>query len=159
MRRRARAIGVVVAFCTGGVLVGCGDDDTGPALFPMDYAATYTEVRNCRQSGDHDLNTVRVLADPIAMAAYSDRSVPFPEGATVLKEEYDFGDTTCTGPIKQFTVMQKLPVGSAPDLLDWHWQRVDADFVVVGDNTPRCPACHQSCGVPPDGYDGTCTVP
>lgn len=139
---------------------GCGDDDVGLApVFPADYEDTYTEVRDCRQSGDHDLNVVRVLADPIALAAYADRTQPFPIGATVIKEEYAFGDVDCTGPITQWTVMQKLEVGTAPDMLDWRWQRVDASRNVIEEDTPRCWGCHTTCGVPPDGHDGTCTVP
>ena len=152
---RSVLLGVVL------LAAGCGDDTMpGPdPVFPADYDMTYTEVRDCRQSGDHDLNIVRVLADPTALAAYEDRSEPFPEGAVVIKEEYEFGDIDCTGPIKQWTAMEKLPVGSAPDMLDWRWQRVDADGIVVAEDTPRCAGCHSVCGMPPDGYDGTCTVP
>lgn len=140
------------------VLIGsCGP--SAEPLFPEDYEATYTEVRDCRQSGDHDLHVIRVLADPVAVAAYAERSELFPEGATLVKEEYDFGDFDCTGPIVQWTVMRKLAVGSAPLDLDWEWQTVDANRVVTEDNPERCANCHQGCGVPPDGFDGTCTVP
>ena len=139
-------------------MVACKEDMPPEPVFPADYASTYTEVRDCRQSGDHDLNVVRVLADPVALAAYSDRMEPFPEGATVIKEEYDFGDADCAGPIKQWTVMQKLAEGSDPSNLDWYWERVDADRAVVEEQPPRCAACHQGCA-PPEGYDGTCTVP
>jgi len=155
---RARLLGLVAGLCACGVVIGCGDD-APPSILPVDYRATYTEVRNCRQSGDHDLHMVRVLADPAAIAAYSDRTTAFPEGATVMKEEYEFGDSDCTGPIEQFTVMQKLLFGADPANLDWHWQRIDTGFNVVAENDPRCAACHVRCGVPPDGYDGTCTLP
>jgi hypothetical protein len=139
---------------------GCPNDDMGPEPFlPEDYAATYTEVRDCRQSGDHDLHVVRVLADPVALAAYADRSEPFPAGAIVVKEEYGFGDVDCSGSIEQWTVMEKLEVGSDPENLDWLWQTIDADRTVKNENEPRCAICHTICGVPPDGYDGTCTVP
>jgi hypothetical protein len=142
------------------VLLACGDD-TAPVepLFPANYADTYTEVRDCRQSGDHDLNIVRILADPAALAAYSDRMDAFPPGAIVLKEEYEFGDVDCEGPIRQWTAMEKLEVGADATNLDWFWQRVDADRRVATQNDPRCASCHRGCGVPPDGYDGTCTVP
>src|SRR5690348_5143363 len=78
--------------------------DPGPktgivALFPADYSASYVEVRDCRKSGDHDLDFVRVLADPTALGPYEDRASPFEDGAVVLKEQYDFGDDLCTGPI------------------------------------------------------------
>jgi hypothetical protein len=143
-------------------LAGCpGDDgDDGPAPdFPADYASSYVEVRNCRGSGDHDLNTIRILADPAARAAYEGRAVPFPAGAVVLKEEYGFGDTTCSGEIVQWTVMRKLDEGSSPETLGWAWQKVDAERRVVSEDEPRCIGCHQGCGVGPDGYDWTCAVP
>ncbi|HWB76047.1 MAG TPA: cytochrome P460 family protein [Nannocystaceae bacterium] len=143
-------------------LVGCpgDDDDDGPApLFPDDYDATYVEVRNCRTSGDHDLKNVRILADPAALAPYRDRNAPFPVGAIVLKEEYDFGDLDCTGDITQWTVMQRLMTGSSPDTLDWTWEKVDLDRKVLEPNATRCIACHTGCGVAPDGYEGTCAVP
>lgn len=139
------------------LLSGCPGPEVEPA-FPEDYQGTYVEVRDCRQSGDHDLHMIRVLADPVALAAYSDRTTPFPAGATILKEEYDFGDTDCAGPIVRWTVMEKLELGASPLDLDWYWQTVDADRVVTEDNPERCANCHQGC-VPPDGYDGTCTVP
>ena len=146
---------LLVAACAA--LSGCpvGSDP----LFPEDYASTYTEVRDCRQSGDHDLHMVRVLADDVALAAYADRSTPFPAGATVVKEEYEFGDLDCSGPIAQWTVMQKLEIGGAPRELDWVWQTVDREGAVADQDPRRCVNCHQGCGVPPDGYDGTCTVP
>ncbi len=76
----------------------------------------------------------------------------------MLKEEYDFGDLTCAGDITQWTVMRKLADGSAPDTLDWDWQRVDSTRRIRGRPT-RCARCHTGCGVAPDGYDGTCSVP
>jgi hypothetical protein len=144
----------------GAVTAGCPNPDpTGP-VFPEDYASTYTEVRNCRQSGDHDLHRVRVLADPAALAVYRDRTGDFPPGAVVLKEEYDFGDMDCTGQIIAWTAMEKLEAGMDPDLLDWSWQQVlgPGRRVVNIDPYPECASCHEDC-VPPDGYDFTCTVP
>lgn len=144
-------------------LTGCpsddADDEGAEPDFPADYADSYTEVRNCRPSGDHDLNTIRILADPSALGPYQERLDPFPVGAVVLKEEYDFGDATCSGPIKQWTVMRKLEPGSSPDTLDWAWQRVDLERRVVEEDVPKCIGCHQGCGVAPDGYDWTCAVP
>lgn len=139
----------------------CADDDGGPPgpAFPDDYLATYTEVRDCRQSGEHDLNRIRVLAGPEALDAYVNRDQPFPVGSVVLKEEFDFADADCTGPIKQWTVMQKLATDSAPDELDWYWQRVDPERNVLGENTPRCWGCHALCTPDMGGYDFTCTVP
>lgn len=138
---------------------GCADDaPTGPA-FPADYEATYTEVRDCRQSGEHDLNRVRILADADAVDAYVNRDRPFPTGAVVLKEEYDFADTDCSGGITQWTVMQRLNDDSSPTRLDWFWQRVDSERNVIGEDTPTCYGCHSLCTPQMGGYEGTCTVP
>lgn len=136
------------------------DDDAGVEPdFPADYLDSYVEVRNCRGSGDHDLNNIRILASPSALAPYQDRVEPFPEDAVVLKEEYDFGDLTCEGPIKQWTVMRRLADDSSPDTLDWAWQRVDLSRKVVDEDAARCINCHSGCGVAPDGYDWTCAMP
>jgi hypothetical protein len=127
-------------------------------LFPADYAASYVEVRDCRKSGDHELAFVRVLADEAALGPYQDRDGDFPEGAVLLKEQYDFGDATCSGPIGEFTLMAKR--ASATDRLGWEWQRVGADRRVVESNGSRCVTCHARCtGAPEIGYDFTCTEP
>lgn len=154
-----------VLILTLGLATACpGDDDGGGSdgpepLFPDDYAASYTEVRNCRGSGDHDLNNIRILVDPSGLAPYENRTDPFPVGAIVLKEEYDFGDIACAGEVVQWTVMQRLPAGSSPSTLDWTWQKVDPDRIVLTEDEPRCIGCHQGCGVEPDGYAGTCAMP
>lgn len=137
------------------VLVGACTDDPEPK-FPASYAATYTEVRNCRSSSDHDLHRIRVLADPEALGPYMTRTSPFPVGSVVLKAEYDFADVTCSGEPVEWTVMQKL---ATPEDLGWVWQRVAADRSVTTENDPLCITCHTSCGVSPDGFDGTCTMP
>ncbi len=152
--RASLGLAVVVA------LVGCGDDGADPvAVFPADYLATYQEVRDCRGSADHDLGRIRVLADPAARGPYLARDAAFPVGAVLLKVEYDFADTTCVGPITQWTVMQRIADGGDPLQLGWHWQRVDLERRVVSENEPRCLGCHAECGVAPDGYLGTCAVP
>lgn len=145
-------------------LLGCseGDPNTKPKqdpVFPTDYALTYTEVRNCRQSGDHDLNIIRVLADSTALDPYQNQNVVFPIGAVLLKEEFDFADVTCAGPIVRWTVMSRLDTGSSPETLDWHWQEVDKDRNVVSDNAQRCIACHSNCTVANGGFESTCTMP
>jgi hypothetical protein len=136
-----------------------GQDDGVEPDFPADYANTYVEVRNCRGSGDHDLNNIRILASPSALEPYQGRLEPFPVDAVVLKEEYDFGDFTCEGPIKQWTVMRRLPDGSSPDTLDWAWQEVDLERNVVDEDGAGCINCHQGCGLEPDGYEWTCSIP
>lgn len=143
-------------------LPSCGDDGGGSSgtapSFPADYAASYVEVRGCRNSGDHELNRIRVLADPAALAPYDDRDTEFPVGAVVLKEEHDFADTDCTGVPVRWTVMTRLATGSSTETLDWYWQDVDEGRRVVSENDSRCIGCHTGCGVPPQGYLGTCTV-
>jgi len=159
MRRARLAILICAALAACGD-DGGGDDTTGdPAVFPADYAATYREVRNCRPSLDHDLMRIRVLASPEALTPYNGRTAPFPTGAIVLKEQYKDTDTACAGPIQKYTVMQKLAAGSSPAMLDWLWQDVGANQRTLTPNIQRCPACHTGCGKPPEGYDGTCTVP
>ncbi len=140
--------------------LGCADDSAAePApLFPTEYAASYTEVRGCRASTEHDFARVRVLADPDAVGPYLARDRDFPVGAVVLKAEYDFADPTCQGPIARWTVMVREAAGSSPEALDWHWQDVSANRQVKTENEARCIGCHTGCGVPPEGYLGTCTV-
>lgn len=156
-----RALVLAFAAALSGSAVACDDGGGGeaPPLFPADYDTSYVEVRPCRASADHDLNHVKVWADLNAKDAYQLRDRAFPVGAVVLKAEYDFGDDTCAGPLKLWTVMVKLPDGSAPAALDWRWQKVDVDRVVLTEDEPRCYGCHTGCGVPPVGYRGTCSAP
>ena len=128
-------------------------------LFPADYATTYQEVRNCRNSIEHDLARVRILAAPDALTAYTGRLEDFPVGAVALKEEYDGGDIRCEREIMRWTVMQKVEPGSSPDTLDWEWQEVDEDRRVADVEIKRCTNCHTDCGKPPEGYAGTCAAP
>ncbi len=137
------------------VLAACGSDSVEPA-FPASYASSYVEVRDCRASADHDLHKLRIVASPDAVGPYMSRTAPFPVGAIVLKEEYDFADGDCTGPIVEWTVMEKTDLAAD---LGWHWERVSADRSITSTNDTRCIGCHTACGVGPDGYDGTCAVP
>jgi hypothetical protein len=127
------------------------------ASFPADYDASYVEVRDCRKSADHELEFVRILADPMALGPYMDRAGAFPDGAVVLKEQYDPADDSCSGPITQWTVMTKR--AAASEHLGWDFQRVTADRRVVETNTPSCFGCHQGCSGTPTGYDSTCADP
>jgi len=102
---------------------------------------------------------IRVLASPEAVDAYTGRTAAFPVGAIVLKEEFDQRDTTCSGPIMFRTAMRKLDAGTSPDMLDWEWQKVDADLNEFESDPITCVACHTVCGRAPAGYDGTCTDP
>lgn len=142
------------------LVAACGTDHPKPkSILPADYAATYVQTRTCRGSADHDLHNVTVFVDPTGAAAYQMRVAPFPTGSVVVKEEYDIGDVACAGPIIQWTVMVKLDDGSSPQTIDWHWQKIDAKQGVVSDDEPRCISCHTTCGQPPVGYAGTCSMP
>jgi hypothetical protein len=121
--------------------------------FPADYAKSYVQVRNCRPSAEHDSHNIRILASPSAVAPYRDRDAGFPSGAVVLKEERDFGDVDCSGPILQWTVMSLQPDAG------WHWQSVSPERRVLTTNAAKCVDCHSRCGQPPDGFEGTCAVP
>lgn len=166
-QRAVPAAALAAALAAGLLACGGGEGGTDAAidapgaapLFPDNYAATYQQVRACRNSLDHDLHRIRVLAAPEALASYMGRTAPFPAGAIVLKEEYDGDDTTCAGPIVSFTVMQKLATGSSAATLDWQWQEVSGDRRTVNEDNRSCVGCHTSCGKPPEGFDGTCTVP
>ncbi len=124
--------------------------------FPADYAKSFLEVRACRPSAEHDSHFIRILASPNAVETYKSRDGGFPAGTIVLKEERDFGDTTCAGPILQWTVM-KLQADGGVD--GWHWQKVSPDRHVLSTNEAKCTACHARCGQPPEGFAGTCAVP
>lgn len=150
--------------CLLGVLVAltsaCGDDEpTGPTpAFPVDYAQSYVEVRDCRFSGEHELSPVRVFADPGSAGAYSNRDQDLAEGAVIVKAEYDFSDPDCEGEVQRWTVMLRDAERSSPDTLDWYWQDVDERRNVVSENDSRCVGCHTGCGAAPEGYQGTCSV-
>jgi hypothetical protein len=141
------------------LLVGCGGDPSEPPLFPADYAATYTEVRNCRPSIEHGAVNVHVLAAPDALETYTTRTGPFSTGAIVLKEEYAEQDDTCAGPIRAWTVMEKLDDGTSPATLDWHWQKVNAQRTTTSVNDETCTTCHAMCDSENGGYLHTCTQP
>jgi len=138
-------------------LAACSSDAPAP-MFPADYADTYVEVRNCRQSSDHDFRRIRILAGPTALEPYNTRQGMFPVDAIVIKEEYEFGDDNCAGPIIEWTAMQRTD-GVAQ--YAWSWQRVSPERKVTDDvdSIERCINCHAACGVPPDGFDGTCALP
>jgi hypothetical protein len=147
------------AWCLASLLLGCSDDEPALALpiFPAEWAQTFEEVRDCRRSGDHDLNHVRILVDPAARGPYQNRNAAFPVGAVILKAEY--ADEDCTD-LAGFTAMRREQPGYDPGGGDWHWQRTDAARAVIDDGiVGRCRSCHVLCGVPPDGHDGTCAIP
>ncbi len=150
-----RAVLLALVCCAA----ACGTDNkTEAPIFAADYASSYTEVRNCRPSVEHGPVNIRVLAAPDALTTYTTHNGPFTTGAILLKEEYPEADTACAGPIKQWTVMEKLDDGSATAMLDWHWQKVDKSRKPIMVDDPTCIACHKMCQAP-QGYLNTCTLP
>lgn len=136
---------------------GDAGPDGGPvaeAFFPDDVETAFTEVRDCRNSIEHDLVFIRVFADELAHDPYTTHDGGFPEGATVVKAEY--ADDGCTD-LVGYTAMQKLVAGASPDALDWRWQEADANRRVSRDGALlQCIGCHERCE---GGYDGACTEP
>jgi hypothetical protein len=144
---------IASAWCFASVLAGCG----APAVVPADYERTYQEVRDCRRSGDHDLNFIRVLTDPAAFEAYQQRDRAFPLNAVVMKVEY--ADQDCTD-VAGFTAMKKLETGAATEGGDWQWQKLDGRRRVLEDGQPPgCVGCHRPCQGGTQGHDWTCTEP
>jgi hypothetical protein len=154
-----QAAGLIAVLST--IALACsssGPDTTSDAeqpAFPKNYRDTYVEVRSCQASGDHNLNHVRVLANPRAAAAYRQRNDHFAEGDVVVKEEFDFSDSACSGAITRWTAMLRSDKAVA-EAQGWRWQTVDSSWHVVETNGTTCVGCHASCGLPPDGYEGTC---
>lgn len=139
---------------------GMGGDagvDAGPVADPFfveDVEGTYTEVRDCRSSIEHELVFVRVFADELAHEPYMTHDGGFPEGAIVVKVEYS--DDGCTD-VAGYTAMKRLADGADPEALDWHWQEANENQKVFADGALlRCVGCHERCE---GGYEATCTEP
>jgi hypothetical protein len=140
---------------------------TAEPIWPENWEDSYTQVRPCRRSIDHDLVYVTIHADAKALPSYEKRDALFPEGSTVLKVEYD--DEACTE-LRGYTVMQRRAKGYDPSGGDWHWQKADENRVVSIDGksssppadpptqVDRCVRCHEGCGKAPDGFDWTCSA-
>lgn len=152
-------------------LLGCHKSGDGPMaidalavppVFPADYAATYALERGCRSSSDHDLQMIKIYVDPTAAPAYEARDAPFPIGALIVKEQYDFGDPDCAGPIVQWTAARHDVESTdvATDHLGWTWQRVHPDRTVDTQDDTRCYGCHKDCTDPTmNGYRFMCSQP
>jgi len=134
------------------------DENVSPisdTFLPKDYRMTYSEVRDCRRSVDHDLANIIVRTSQIASAAYRGGPYPFPVGSIVVKEEY--ADPDCRG-LLGWTLMRKETAGYDPAFGDWRWQKLDRERRVVMDGkVERCRGCHAMpmCKL----RDFTCTEP
>ena len=124
-------------------------------IFPADYRDSYVEVRDCRLSIEHGGVSIRVLADPASAEAYLREQNPLPEGAIVIKEEFE-GPTCVDRDLVRWRVMRKEAPGFDDEHGDWHWQWVDAPGRGVRfDDKTTCIGCH----LDPDciGRDYMCT--
>lgn len=133
---------------------GCDGPPASGPRFPADFQASYRELRDCRNSHEHELRHIRVFASPSAQAPYTELSprVPYPPGATLVKLEYELPGCRAEDFI-EYTVLHKLAGGEGR----WLWQRVAPDRRVLEEGAPRrCVACHTFHCAPPLGYDLTC---
>lgn len=137
-------------------LVGCPAPESAP--FPADYETAWNEARTpCTLSHDHELRYIRVFVNDLALDAYTTHESRYPEGAALLKAEYD--DPECQSLI-DYVLMERLGPGEAPENLEWAWERYDADRHLVTDRRfepetcINCHVCH--CGEPPYGWQLTC---
>jgi hypothetical protein len=122
-------------------------NDNAPAapvpVFPENYRATFTEVRDCRFSIEHGGFTIRVLANDVALEAYLADAAQLPVGSIIIKEEFGGPDCADDSVLEQWRVMRKEPPGFDPNAGDWHWQRVLANGrQVVEDSKASCIGCH-----------------
>jgi hypothetical protein len=141
--------------CRSGVTATCEDVES---IFPANYRDTFTEVRDCRTSIDHDLVYVRIWANPAAVAPYEAREERLPDGSVFVKEEYM--DPLCAGDLRRWTVMRRED-DLYPELDGWHFQTTDPTGAVLEDGaTEDCVTCHlNECGGTESGFDGTCADP
>lgn len=129
-------------------LTGCGDV-APPASdwFPADWAARWTQVRDCRFSIEHDGRSITVWASPEGASAYRDGRYPLPEGTVLIKPLY--ADGRC-GELEGFAVMRKEEGA-------WQWKLTDAQRRPMTPERPgSCVGCHVACT---EGRDLTCTDP
>ena len=154
MIRAARSVAAFWLVCACSAAGSAPTTDTQPD-FPDSYRDSFVEVRSCRPSGDHNLNNVRVLATPRAEPAYRSHAAPFSQGDVLLKEEFEFGDSNCSGAPTRWTSMLRLGQKHA-GVDGWRWERVDPGRDVVEIDSAACMGCHAACGVAPDGFESTC---
>lgn len=157
--RRASAAALRLSAALVAALSGCdaadpGQADAGRPVFADDWASTYVELRGCRLSIEHELEYIRVLADPAAAAQFGaclDAEAgpgcdpPFAEGAVLLKAQYR--DDDCAD-LLGFTAVRREAAAPAAGG-GWRWQSVDPDGAVTLDGAPpTCVGCHQTCEGP-----------
>lgn len=170
---------VVGIFAAAIFISGCGGGGGGSGggsdriVFPVDYKATYTFVRGCRNSSDHaGIGGVKVYINPESAAAYAalwntpNVANPLPVG-TILVKEVHAGSIDCSGPMTGWVAMKKESPGYDPSKGDWHWQSVGLNHTVINGEdgiVDRCINCHDGSQGGcigyggNNGYDYTCTA-
>jgi hypothetical protein len=136
---------------------GCFQDSTPQhsPFIPLDYQASFPEVRSCRVVADHGLAYQRVLANPIAATPYTTGSYPLPAGSVVLAEQHS--DPSCMS-LTGFYLMAKEKPGYDSANADWHWQRLDPNQRVLEDGRlQKCSSCHAQPA--PACHDYLCAPP
>lgn len=156
-----RRRGAPLCFTALGLLAlgGCpsGPQNQGAEpIFPANYRATYTLVRDCRNSIEHGA-TIRVWVNPIGAQAYLADENPLPVGTIVVKEEFVGVDCSDDNELEFWSAMRKEAAGFDSQDADWRWQEVGADRKVRLDDKSTCIDCHRD----PDciARDYMCTVP
>lgn len=151
-------------------LTGCDDDpevaaDAGVPVFPADYLSSFTEVRDCRQSIEHELEYVRLLVPADQAAEISRCMTPgttcdaaLPVGTLLVKPQYL--DPGCTD-LLRVTAARRETAAAAGDRAAWRWQEVTAAGAVTVDGdgsegaAARCVGCHAACD---PGWDLRCVM-
>lgn len=160
-----RGMRIGVAALLAAAAAGC-DDGGEPAIesvVPPDFETRWVELRDCRQSIEHELEYVRLLADADTAAMYarcvvesSPCSEPFATGATLVKPHYR--DAQCTE-LTGYTAARREAPGESDDASGWRWQVLDADGHVERDGElADCVSCHTTLCGPGAGYDLRCVM-
>jgi hypothetical protein len=127
-----------------GPLAGCEEPEfQSTPILPSDYRNSFSVVRPCQTSVDHDLSHVVVLTSPEAAQAYRSGLANFPSGSVVALELYS--DPSCRD-LNGWAVMRKEGGGYDDGFGDWRWQELDTFRRVLSDGkNRRCTTCHVTC--------------
>ncbi len=156
--RGSRTVGAAAALVALVPAGGCASWDDA-AFFPADYQDHYTLLSSCKKSSHPSGDYVVVWANGLAAEAFTSGARPFPEGAVLVKTQYN--DSACSE-LSSYTSMRKAAAGTAPERADWQWQTVRegkgvgkcCDGGNPGDPS-SCVGCHTPCA----GQDMVCSQP